>query len=188
MLGHGVEHIGGRHEIPVDVRIVCATHQDLPALIKSGKFREDLFYRLAEIEINIPPLRDRQGDPSLLAHAFVRRFCAEHNRPGMAIGEDALRAIESHSWPGNVRELENCIKRAVIMAEGQQIVRTDLNIAGVAENDSEFIDLRQIRDDAERKAVVTALGRADGNLLRTAEILGISRPTLYDLMHRLGIK
>ncbi|MBK5912966.1 PEP-CTERM-box response regulator transcription factor [Rhodocyclus purpureus] len=183
-----VEHIGGRHEIPVDVRIVCATHQELPALIKAGQFREDLFYRLAEIEINIPPLRDREGDPSLLAHAFVRRFCVEQNRTGMTITEEAIRAIESHSWPGNVRELENCIKRAVIMAESTQISRDDLNIASVAENDRGFIDLRRIREDAERKAIVTALGRTDGNLLRTAEILGISRPTLYDLMHRLGIK
>ena len=183
-----VEHIGGRHEIPVDVRIVCATHQELPALIKAGQFREDLFYRLAEIEINIPPLRDREGDPSLLAHAFVRRFCVEQNRTGMAITEDAIRAIETHNWPGNVRELENCIKRAVIMAEGAQISRDDLNIASLAENDSGFIDLRRIREDAERKAILTALGRTDGNLVRAAEILGISRPTLYDLMHRLGIK
>ncbi len=106
----------------------------------------------------------------------------------MAITEDAIRAIETHNWPGNVRELENCIKRAVIMAEGAQISRDDLNIASLAENDSGFIDLRRIREDAERKAILTALGRTDGNLVRAAEILGISRPTLYDLMHRLGIK
>lgn len=183
-----VERIGGRHEIPVDVRIVCATHQNLQELIKAGRFREDLYYRLAEIVINIPPLRDRKGDPALLAHAFVRRFAAEQNRGSMTLGEDAIRAIEAHAWPGNVRELENCIKRAVIMADGQKIARDDLSIVSSETIDSEFIDFRRIREDAERHAVVTALGRADGNLVRTAEILGISRPTLYDLMHRLALK
>ncbi len=182
-----VERLGGRQEIPVDVRIVCATHQDLKTLIKEGRFREDLFYRLAEIIINIPPLRQRQGDAALLAHAFVRRFANEHNCGSMTLTEDAVRTIEAHPWPGNVRELENCIKRAVIMADGAQINRDDIGLENDAEQ-SEFIDLRKIRDDAERNAVVTALGRANGNVVRAAEILGISRPTLYDLMHRLGLK
>jgi two-component system NtrC family response regulator len=182
-----VERLGGRQEIPVDVRIVCATHQDLKTLIKEGRFREDLFYRLAEIIINIPPLRQRNGDAALLAHAFVRRFGSEHNCGSITLTEDAIRAIEAHPWPGNVRELENCIKRAVIMADGAQITRDDI---GLDTDDvrSEFIDLRKIRDEAERNAVVTALGRANGNLVRAAEILGVSRPTLYDLMHRLGLK
>ncbi|UCV09887.1 PEP-CTERM-box response regulator transcription factor [Dechloromonas denitrificans] len=183
-----VERVGGRQEIPVDVRIVCATHQDLKTLIKEGRFREDLFYRLAEIVINIPPLRERKGDATLLAHAFVRRFSAEQNRGTMTLTEDAVRAIESHAWPGNVRELENCIKRAVIMADGQQITREDIGLDTEDDANTEFIDLRRIRDDAERNAVVTALGRANGNVVRAAEILGISRPTLYDLMHRLGLK
>jgi len=183
-----VERVGGRQEIPVDVRIVCATHQDLKTLIKEGRFREDLFYRLAEIVINIPPLRERKGDATLLAHAFVRRFSAEQNRGTMTLTEDAVRAIESYAWPGNVRELENCIKRAVIMADGQQITREDIGLDTEDDANTEFIDLRRIRDDAERNAVVTALGRANGNVVRAAEILGISRPTLYDLMHRLGLK
>jgi two-component system NtrC family response regulator len=183
-----VERVGGRQEIPVDVRIVCATHQNLKALIKEGRFREDLFYRLAEIVINIPPLGQRQGDATLLAHAFVRRFSAEQNRGSMTLTDDAVRAIESHTWPGNVRELENCIKRAVIMADGQQITRDDIGLDTADNASTEFIDLRRIRDDAERNAVVTALGRANGNVVRAAEILGISRPTLYDLMHRLGLK
>lgn len=183
-----IERLGGRQEIPVDVRIVCATHQDLKTLIKEGRFREDLFYRLAEIVINIPPLRDRNGDAALLAHAFVRRFACEQNRGNMTLTEDAIRAIESHPWPGNVRELENCIKRAVIMADGLQITREDIGLENLEDTDSEFIDLRRIRDDAERNAVVTALGRANGNVVRAAEILGVSRPTLYDLMHRLGLK
>jgi two-component system NtrC family response regulator len=183
-----IERLGGRQEIPVDVRIVCATHQDLKSLIADGRFREDLFYRLAEIVINIPPLRARVGDPALLAHAFVRRFANEQNRSNMMLNEDAVRAIEAHRWPGNVRELENCIKRAVIMADGAQIGRDDIGLNVEQDDSNEFIDLRRVRDDAERQAVVTALGRANGNVVRAAEILGVSRPTLYDLMHRLGLK
>jgi two-component system NtrC family response regulator len=183
-----VERLGGRQEIPVDVRIVGATHQDLKALIKEGLFREDLYYRLAEIVVTIPPLRARKGDPALLAHAFVRRFAAEYNRANISLSEDALRATEAYGWPGNVRELENCIKRAVIMAEGQQITRADLGLDMAAEDGDGYIDLRHVRDEAERGAVVTALGRANGNVVRAAELLGVSRPTLYDIMHRLGLK
>jgi two-component system, NtrC family, response regulator len=183
-----VERVGGRNEIPVDVRIVCATHQDLKALIKEGRFREDLFYRLAEIVITIPPLRNRPGDPALLAHAFVTRFATEQNRGNLTLADDAVRAIEAHLWPGNVRELENCIKRAVIMADGSQITRDDIGLTPAANDENAFIDLRRVRDEAERTAVVTALGRANGNLARAAEILGISRPTLYDIMHRVGLR
>lgn len=183
-----IERLGGRSEIPVDVRIVCATHQDLKGLIKEGRFREDLFYRLAEIVVTIPPLRDRAGDPALLAHAFVNRFAREQNRGNLTLSDDAIRAVEAHTWPGNVRELENCIKRAVIMADGRQITRQDIGLTQVADDENGFIDLRQVRDEAERTAVVTALGRANGNLARAAEILGISRPTLYDIMHRLGLR
>ena len=180
-----VERLGGRQEIPVDVRIVCATHQDLKAQIADGRFREDLYYRLAEIVVDIPALRERQGDAGLLAHAFVRRFAEEQKRGSMALSEEAVRSIEAHRWPGNVRELENCIKRAVIMADGNRITSEDI---GLQAEESEFIDLRKVREDAERQAIVTALGRTNGNLVRTSEILGVSRPTLYDLMHRLGLK
>lgn len=183
-----VERLGGRQEIPVDVRIVCATHQDLKTQISDGRFREDLYYRLAEIVVPIPPLRERVGDATLLAHAFVHKFSEEQKRGSMTLGEDAIRAIETHRWPGNVRELENCVKRAVIMADGAHITQDDIGLNGNAPDNFEFIDLRKIRDDAERQAVVTALGRTNGNLLKTSEILGISRPTLYDLMHRLGLK
>lgn len=183
-----VERLGGRQEIPVDVRIVCATHQDLKTQISDGRFREDLYYRLAEIVVPIPPLRERTGDAALLAHAFVRRFAEEEKRGSMTLGEDAIRAIEAHRWPGNVRELENCIKRAVIMADGTRITQEDIGLFGEPAEENGFIDLRRIRDEAERQAVVTALGRTNGNLLRASEMLGISRPTLYDLMHRLGLK
>lgn len=183
-----IERLGGRQEIPVDVRIVCATHQNLKAQIAEGRFREDLYYRLAEIVVSIPSLRERKGDAALLAHAFVHRFANEQKRGSMTLCEDALHAIEAYPWPGNVRELENCIKRAVIMAEGTRITADDIGLDTDVSESSEFIDLRKVRDDAERQAIVTALGRTNGNLMRTSEILGISRPTLYDLMHRLGLK
>ena len=184
-----IERIGGRQEIPVDVRIVCATHQDLKALSKESRFREDLYYRLAEIVIDIPPLRDRVGDPALLAHAFARRFAQEQNRGSLTLSEDAVRAIELHRWPGNIRELENCIKRAAIMADGNQISRDDVGLdLPKSEEVFDTLDLRTIRDLAEKNAIVAALGRVNGNMVKAAELLGISRPTLYDLMHRLGLK
>ena len=184
-----IERLGGRQEIPVDVRIVCATHQDLLAQSRDGQFREDLYYRLAEIVVNIPPLRDRVGDAALLAHAFVRRFAQEQNRSAMTLGEDAVRAIEMHGWPGNIRELENCIRRACIMADGNQIGCEDvgLKLVQAGEFDDSF-DLRKIRDQAEKQAIVAALGRVNGNVAKASELLGVSRPTLYDLMHRLGLK
>lgn len=184
-----IERLGGRQEIPVDVRIVCATHQDLLAQSRDGEFREDLYYRLAEIVVNIPPLRDRVGDAALLAHAFVRRFAQEQNRSAMTLGEDAVRAIEMHGWPGNIRELENCIRRACIMADGNQIGCEDvgLKLVQAGEFDDSF-DLRKIRDQAEKQAIVAALGRVNGNVAKASELLGVSRPTLYDLMHRLGLK
>ncbi len=184
-----IERVGGRQEIPVDVRIVCATHQNLNALSKENRFREDLYYRLAEIVVNIPPLRARVGDPALLAHAFVRRFSQEQNRSNMSLGDEAVRAIELHPWPGNIRELENCIKRATIMADGNQITCADVGLNnGTPETIEASLDLRVIRDNAEKHAIIAALGRVNGNVLKAAELLGVSRPTLYDLMHKLGLK
>ncbi len=190
-----IERLGGRQEIPVDVRVVCATHQDLKALIKEARFREDLYYRLAEIVINIPPLRTRNGDAVLLAHAFLRRFAQDQRRNGLSFSEDALRAIELHPWPGNVRELLNAMKRATIMADGERLTCDDLGLppppdgsssgGGVEQND---LDLRSVREAAERQAIITALARANGNIVRASEMLGVSRPTLYDLMKRLAIK
>jgi two-component system NtrC family response regulator len=188
-----IERLGGRSEIPVDVRVVCATHQDLKGQIRDGRFREDLFYRLAEIVIDIPPLRERAGDAVLLAHAFLRRAAQDNRRGMLTFAEDALRAIEAHAWPGNVRELLNCVKRAAIMAEDNRITAQDLGLA-VPEADepraaaASDLNLRAIRDTADRQAIVTALARSNGNIVRSAELLGVSRPTLYDLMKRLGIK
>ena len=183
-----VERVGGRAEIPVDVRIVCATHQDLMALAKQGRYREDLYYRLAEIVVKIPALRERVGDSALLAHAFVKRFASSQNRPSMSLSDEAVRAIETHGWPGNVRELENCIKRAVIMSDGQQIGPDDLGITPTDALEHDDLNLRKVRDEAERRAVIAALARQNGNVAKAADILGVSRPTLYDLMHRFGLK
>ncbi|WP_029000184.1 PEP-CTERM-box response regulator transcription factor [Azohydromonas australica] len=180
-----IERLGGRQEIPIDTRIVCATHQDLQALIGEGRFREDLYYRLSEIVVQIPPLRQRRGDAVLLAHAFLRRF-AEEQRRTLRFTDEALSAIEAHAWPGNVRELINVVRRASIMADGQVVTAEDLGLPGAGE--PEVLDLRTVRDRAERAAAVTALARCDGNLARAAELLGVSRPTLYDLINRLGIK
>ena len=183
-----VERVGGRQEIAVDVRVVCATHQNLTQCVKEGRFREDLYYRLAEIVVEIPPLRARVGDAALLAHAFVRRFGQEHRR-NLTLADDALRAIEAHPWPGNIRELENCIKRATIMADGNQITADDVGLMGAASDDVDrSLDLRVTREAAEQRAVLAALARADGTIAKAADLLGVSRPTLYDLMHRLGLK
>ncbi|BAL23402.1 PEP-CTERM-box response regulator transcription factor [Azoarcus sp. KH32C] len=182
-----IERLGGRGEIPVDVRVICATHRDLKALISTGQFREDLYYRLAEIVIDIPPLRDREGDAGLLAHAFVQRYAAELGRGSLHLGDDAVASIEAHNWPGNIRELENCLKRAVIMTETSRISAQDLGLDKVEDN-LEHLNLRQVRDEAERRAVVRVLARTNGNIARAADVLGISRPSLYDLMNRFGLK
>jgi two-component system NtrC family response regulator len=183
-----IERVGGREEIPVDVRIVCATHQNLKDLIKAGRFREDLYYRLAEISVEIPPLRARKGDAALLAHAFVRRFAGEHHRGSMTLRPDALAAVEAHPWPGNVRELENCIKRAVIMADGAALTPADLGLQDAGEGERVLPNLRQVREEAEKQAIIRVLGRVNGNVSKAAELLGVSRPTLYDLMERFGLR
>jgi two-component system NtrC family response regulator len=182
-----IERVGGRTEIAVDVRIVCATHQDLKALVERGRFREDLYYRLSEIVLAIPPLRDRAGDAALLAHHFRNRWSASEGRPPMRFSDCALAAIEQYRWPGNVRELENCIKRAVIMSDGPLIRAADLGLPDAVVGDPP-VNLRRARDAAEYDVMVRALARADGNIARAAEMMGVSRPTVYDLMHYHGIR
>jgi two-component system NtrC family response regulator len=182
-----IERIGGHEEIPVDVRIVCATHQNLKELATAGRFREDLYYRLSEIVVNIPPLRDRTGDAALLAHHFKNKFCAQESRPALHFSPEALAVIENYKWPGNVREMENCIKRVVIMSDGPQITVDDLGLTA-GDLQEEPINLRQVREEAEYKAVIKALARVDGNIVKASELLGISRPTFYDLMSRHAIK
>jgi two-component system NtrC family response regulator len=182
-----IERLGGRGEIPVDVRVVCATHRDLAGMIREGSFREDLYYRLSEITVKIPPLRDRPGDAILLAQAFLERNAREMGRHIRGFTADALSALEAHAWPGNVREMENMIKRATIMADGTQITAADLGLDPGAVDPQPF-NLRQAREIAERQAVSRALAHTDGSIAQAAELLGITRPTLYDLMAKTGLK
>jgi two-component system NtrC family response regulator len=182
-----IERVGGREEIPVDVRVVCATNKRLEAMIAEGQFRQDLYYRIGEVTLTVPPLRDRPGDTVLLAQFFVQRFSAELGRAARGLSPDAVEAIESHDWPGNVRELESKIKTAVVMADGPLLTGADL---GLREGDADVLplNLREARQQAERHAIQQALAMAEGNLSRAAGLLGIARPTLYDLMDRLGIE
>ena len=182
-----VERIGGRKEIPVDVRIICATHQNLQALISKGLFREDLYYRISEIVLEIPPLKDRESDILVLAKSFLNVWCKEYNRSAMNFSAEAIAAMETYDWPGNVRELESRIKRAVIMADGNQIRPEDLELT---ENSMEPVplNLKEVRDEAERKAIIRAMNHSNQNITDAANALGVTRPTLYKLLERLGLK
>ena len=184
-----IERIGGRKPIAVDTRIVCATHQDLEAMIGEGTFREDLFYRLAEIVIKVPTLAQRPGDAVLLAKTFVSRFAREMNPAVKGFAPDALAAIDSWAWPGNVRELENRVKRAVIMAEGKLIGTEDLDLDTGGEDDDDLaLNLKSAREQADRRMIRKALARSEGNISSTAKLLGISRPTLYDLLKQYDLQ
>ncbi len=178
-----VERIGGRAPIPLDLRIVCATNRNLDALIASTTFREDLYYRISEVTIRVPPLRERNGDSLLLAQFMLQQTAERYSRPTRGFAPDAIRAIQAHRWPGNVRELENRIKGAVIMADGIVVTASDLGLQdpGV---DPEYLNLRVARQRAEAQAVRQALAVARGNLSRAAELLGVTRPTLYDLLEK----
>jgi len=180
-----VERVGGRNEIPVDVRVVCATHRDLQDLIAEGTFREDLYYRVSEITIKIPPVRERTGEAVVLAKVFFDKALTNHASDLKGLSADALAAIEHHDWPGNVRELEHRVNRAVIMAEATMVTAEDLGLLspdGVSQEQP--LNLRQIRDEAERGAVDRCLGMAEGNISQAARLLGVSRPALYDLMRK----
>lgn len=182
-----IERIGGRKTISVDTRIVCATHQNLESMISQGTFREDLFYRLAEIVVRIPGLAERHGDGVLLAKAFLKRFAKEMNPTVTGFAPDALSAIDAHEWPGNVRELENRVKRAVIMADGKLVHAGDLDFEGDEEADSDVLNLKAAREQSDRRVIRHALARSEGNISSTAKLLGISRPTLYDLLKQYDL-
>ncbi|MBX3563204.1 MAG: PEP-CTERM-box response regulator transcription factor [Sphingomonas sp.] len=175
-----IERIGGRKAIPVDVRVVCATHQDVDAMVAEGRFREDLYYRLAEIVIRIPSLAERPGDAGLVARHFLHKYADAMKTGVRNFAPDALAAIDAWNWPGNVRELENRVKRAVIMADGKLVTAADLDLE--AQGETGPVNLKAAREMADRKAIRHALARAEGNISGTARLLGISRPTLYDLM------
>jgi two-component system NtrC family response regulator len=185
-----IERIGGRKSIAVDTRIVCATHRNLEDMISEGSFREDLYYRLAEIVVPIPTLAERPGDAVLLAKHFLTSFAAKMNPAVKGLSPDALDAIDRWNWPGNVRELENCMKRAIIMADGKLVTAADLAIRDSEHDasDGDQINLKAVRDAADRKAIRRAVARTDGNISNAAKLLGISRPTLYDLIKQHGLQ
>lgn len=182
-----IERVGGRTPIKVDTRVVAATNADLKKAMSAGTFREDLYYRLAVVTLDVPPLRNRPGDIPVLAQAFLKRATAENHKTSLALGQTALRALQQHSWPGNVRELENRIKRGVIMAEGRQVTAADLELTdGVIT--PQVKTLKDAREAAEREVVLAALQRHKWKIAPAAVELDISRPTLYELMEKLGIK
>jgi two-component system NtrC family response regulator len=184
-----IERIGGRSVIAVDTRIVCATHQNLEAMTADGRFREDLYYRLAEIVVKIPSLAERAGDSVLLARHFVNKLSRELNPAVQGLASDAITAIDSHGWPGNVRELENRIKRAVIMADAKTLGAADLDLQRAADDgEPDVINLRAAREIADRRAIRQALSRSDNNISGAAKLLGISRPTLYDLLKQYRLQ
>ena len=186
-----IERVGGRETIPVDVRIVAATNKDLTVAAAQGLFREDLYYRIAEISIAIPPLRDREMDSVVIAQALLDAAAKRHSRSGLRFAPEALQAIQRYHWPGNVRELENRVNRAAIMAEGQRVSAEELGFGkqgAEAVEGEDYLNLREVRQRAETQAVRRALTLAEGNVSKAAEMLGVARPTLYDLMERAGVR
>jgi len=181
-----IERVGGLQEIAVDVRVVCATNQNPELMIKENLFREDLYYRVSEITINIPPFREREEGRLILARTLLQKYSKQLRRPLNGFSEDAVAAIESYAWPGNVRELENKIKGAVIMADGKLVTAADLGVSA-GDGQPETLNLREVRQNAESKAIRVALTRNFGNISKTADLLGITRPTLYDLMSKYGL-
>ncbi|WP_296051248.1 PEP-CTERM-box response regulator transcription factor [uncultured Alteromonas sp.] len=184
-----IERVGGRNEIPVDIRVICATHRDIQTMVGEETFREDLFYRIGEIPINIPPLRDREQDIVLLARTFLNQYREEFNAKAKSFSDGAMRAMLAHRWPGNIRELQNKLKSAVIMAEGTVIQADDLGLLEPSEDfESEILNLREVREQAESKAIRKAYQRADKNMSKTAELLGVTRPTLYSLIDKYHLE
>jgi two-component system NtrC family response regulator len=183
-----IERVGGREEIPVDLRVICATHQDLKARIEQGLFREDLFYRISEITINLPPLREREGDALLLARAFLDKYNRQFGKSIRGFTKEALAAIEHHRWPGNVREIESRIKRAIIMAERPQLSPEDLDLDPANDEMCIPVSLQEVREQAESQAIRRALARANGNVSLAAKELGVTRPTLYGLIEKHDLK
>ncbi len=186
-----IERLGGRQEIPVDVRVICATNQNLEEMVAAKEFREDLFYRVSEITLNIPPLREREEDVIILAQFFLQQYAAEYKRNIKCFSADAISAIKAHPWPGNIRELQNKVKSSVIMAMGSQISAFDLGFFDHQVGDDDYqlsLNLRTVREQAETIAIQKAYALTDGNMSKTAELLGVTRPTLYSLIEKYSLK
>ena len=180
-----IQRVGGRQDIQIETRVIAATNADLKKTMAAGTFREDLFYRLAVVQIVMPPLREREKDVHLLAQSFLQRFALQANKTGVTFDRAAVRALNEHSWPGNVRELENCIRRAVIMAEGKRLTVQDLELAPAPSGN--IGTLKEAREGVERQMVQRALRKHSGKIALAATELGISRPNLYELMEKLGV-
>ncbi len=184
-----IERVGGRSEIPVDIRVICATHRDLQKMVGDETFREDLFYRIGEICINIPPLRDRESDVLLLARTLLHRYNEEYATKVKGFADSAVQAMLQHKWPGNIRELQNKLKSAVILAEGNVIQADDMGLQWQAQDDMpDTLNLREVREIAESKAIRKAYHLAEKNMSRTAELLGVTRPTLYALIDKYHLE
>jgi two-component system NtrC family response regulator len=180
------QRVGGRQEIQIDTRVIAATNADLKQTISEGKFREDLYFRLAVVVISLPPLRDRGDDVALLGREFLQRYAAQNNKKSLSFSPDALRALYRHNWPGNVRELQNRVKRAVIMTDGKRLTADDLELADLSQTAP--ATLKEAREAVEKEVVQNALKRHQGKITSAALELGVSRPTLYELMEKLGIE
>jgi two-component system NtrC family response regulator len=183
-----VDRVGSTKPVPVDVRVVCATHRDVNQLIESGTFREDLYYRISEITLDVPALRDRDGDSLVIARSLLKSLGKQMDRPNLAYSEDAIAAITAHSWPGNVREMINKVKRATIMADGKRVTANDLELNCDASDGEDQLNLRQVRERAERAAIVQALQCCQFNMAQASRLLGITRPTLYNLTDKYRIE
>jgi len=183
-----IERIGGREQISIDVRILAATNRDLESAMKQGTFREDLYYRISEVVIPVPPLRERNSDALLIASYFLKQASQRHGRNALRFTPEAVQCIEEHAWPGNVRELENRISRSVIMAEGKAVTAADLGFAEATDQGEELLTLREVRRRAEAQAIQRALALSGGKVALAAKMLGITRPTLYDLMDEMAIR
>ncbi len=182
-----VDRVGALEPVPVDVRVVCATHRDVRELIEIGEFREDLYYRISEITLEIPALRERNGDALVIAQSLLHTLGKQMDRPGLSFSDDAAASIASYSWPGNVREIINKVKRAIIMAEGKRVTAADLGLRPVSENAGTTLNLRQVRETAERQAITQALQASGYNMAKAARLLGITRPTIYNLTDKYHI-
>ncbi|WP_405420982.1 PEP-CTERM-box response regulator transcription factor [Marinobacter flavimaris] len=183
-----VDRVGSVNPVPVDVRVVCATHRDVRQLIDGGEFREDLYYRISEITLDVPAVRDREGDALVIAQSLLKSLGKQMDRPNLSFSEDAVNAISNYSWPGNVREMINKVKRATIMAEGKRVTAEDLELSTGETCPEKQLNLRQVREDAERAAILQALQSCAFNMARASRLLGVTRPTLYNLTDKYRIK
>ena len=182
-----IDRVGSVKPIPVDVRVVCATHRDVRELIDKGDFREDLYYRISEITLEVPAVRDRDGDALVIAQSLLKSLGKQMDRQNLSFSEDAIRAIDRYAWPGNVREMINKIKRATIMAEGKKVTPEDLELSCSNENGPALINLRHVREQAEKQAILQALQTSGFNMAQASRLLGITRPTLYNLTDKYKI-